>query len=120
MDGACRGNGTLSVKVIVGVYVGPRHPYSCGRVVRESGARGAGLSNQTAELLALKNGILVGTRLAEEKSCSRVVIASDSAYACGEVTTWIHKWRQTGYEGVQNAAMFKCLDQMVEKSNIHI
>ena len=78
------------------------------------------MSNQTAELLALIHGVTLGEDLIGEESFIRLVNASDSAYACGGVTSWIYKWRETNYKGVQNATLFKRLDQIIDGSNVCI
>lgn len=113
VDGACRGNGTPEVIASIGIYVGPDNPRSYGKLITSQDVQGMDLTNQTTELAALIHGVELGVELAREGHLNQLVVASDSAYACGGITTWVYRWRQTGYEGVHNAQLFRHLDQLL-------
>ena len=125
VDSSCHGNGTPDAKASVGMYAGPGHPMSKGYLLSPSQGR---LTNQTAELHALMSGVRSGmaillnsdTDISPDPALKVLVIASDSAYACGGITRWIEKWRPSGFENVQNAYLFKQLDDLViQAATVH-
>ena len=120
VDGACQGNGTDHAKASIGLYTGQGHRSSCGwllsnQVLRMYGVTGGTPTNQIAELVALIRGVEVGVRMARQAGISRLIIASDSAYACGGITKWIDRWRHTGYADVQNGPLFEYLDRLIRQ-----
>ena len=128
VDGACRGNGTPSAKASTGIYAGPGHPKTRGCLLPRAQGK---LTNQTAELHALISGVEVGVAMVQDANANTggensgitlpwatLVIASDSAYACGGITKWNEKWRQTEYKDVQNAHLFKRLDHLVSQAAV--
>ena len=116
VDGACRGNGTPNVRGSVGLYAGPNHPASGGwcipPVISSFIPR---VTNQVAEIFALIYGVKTGIRLAQRSGLTRVIVALDSAYACGGITMWIDRWRRTGYVDVQNGSLFEYLDRLIQQ-----
>ena len=111
VDGACRLNGTPNAKASIGIYAGPGHPMSCGRALPSY----MKLTNQTAELMALIVGLEIGIKMAEKAGLSKLVLASNSAYACEGIPKWIDNWRASNFENVQNCMLFQQLDQRVEE-----
>ena len=121
VDGACRGNGTDNVRASIGVYAGPNHPINMGRMLTDEarlGSRRDKLTNQVAELQAAIQGVTRGIELTRKVGRQRLVVASDSAYVCEGITTWIYKWRQGNYVGIHNRRLFKILDELVEQAGV--
>lgn len=117
VDGACRGNGTAAARASIGIYAGPGHPDSKGIVISPTLYQGV-LTNQVAELVALICGLDLGVSIASGHNLEKVVIASDSAYACKGITRWIDRWRLKKYADVHNAHLFSHLDEkMVQAEN---
>ena len=109
VDGACRGNGTPNGRGSIGLFTGPDHPASGGWRIPSIPTL-TKITNQVAVVLALIYGVKIGVRLAQTSGLTRVIVASDSAYACGGITKWIDRWRHTGYADVQNGPLFEYLD----------
>ncbi|KAF8415227.1 hypothetical protein BGX38DRAFT_1110402, partial [Terfezia claveryi] len=82
-DGSCLDNGGTQAKATIGVFCECNHPMNfCGMYPQ---------TNQIAELLAISKAVLIGGTLAREMGISTIIIASDSEYACFELTKWIGK-----------------------------
>ena len=112
VDGACRRNGTPEVSASIGIYAGPGHPMTIGKNLPAN----MKLTNQTAELMALIFGIEARIIMVRKTKFSQLVMASDSAYACEGITTWVDNWRRSDFENIQNGMLFRQLDQMIEKA----
>lgn len=124
VDGACRGNGTPLARASIGIYAGPGHPNTRGLLLSESFRRQlmpselSNITNQTAELLALVWGVNLGIAMMDTCRRTELIIASDSAYACGGITRWIGRWRQNGFADVHNATLFWKLDEEVRAAEL--
>ena len=114
VDGACKGNGTPNVRGSIGLYAGPDHHASKGWYIPSISSLPK-VTNQVAEILALIYRVKTGVRLAQRNNLNRVIIASDSAYACGGITKWIDRWRHREYADVQNGPLFEYLDQLIQQ-----
>ena len=97
VDGGCRGNRSLDATASIGIYARPGHPESKGFLLSnrfchklllvESGNTHLGaVTNQIAELVALMYGVIKGVSLAQNCGLTGVLIASNSAYACGGIS----------------------------------
>ncbi|MCJ1416984.1 hypothetical protein MMC32_003323 [Xylographa parallela] len=116
IDGACRGNGTLSAQSAIGVYFGRHSVHNISKIIADEEA-----TNQVAELMACLTAleriidIKEGNINPTDHPLSQVVIKSDSVYVVKGMTDWILTWRDNGfrdYRGkpVTNARYFQQVD----------
>ncbi|KAI4233916.1 MAG: hypothetical protein LQ352_008211 [Teloschistes flavicans] len=125
IDGACRGNGTVTARSAYGVHFAKNSPHNFNGLVA-----GTEHTNQKAELHACNEGLRKvqllqklynrGSKVLRMRAPVHVLIVkSDSAYLVNGLTDYIDKWRKNGYKSakgttVSNADLFKEIDQEID------
>jgi len=90
-DGACRNNGSAKAAGGVGVFFGVNDPRNVSEPLDEPGIRA---TNNRAELTAMIRAVELTAGTPRERP---VVLHTDSELLRNTVTTWLPKWKRTGW-----------------------
>lgn len=130
VDGACRNNGQVRAKAGARIFF-HANSYRWNQAIALSEQHS---TSQRPELLAAFNALRLALTIrrgntsgrkrlrlpprGSSRKLRRVVIEIDLAYLYNGMTSWIHKWKENGYEyckglPVTNADLFAKLDSVV-------
>ncbi len=107
-DGACQGNGKVTAKAGVGVYLGEDDPRNISLPLEKTPH-----TNNRAELWAIK----LAFDLIQVENPMKAVIYTDSNYAISALTVWINRWKKNGWKTANKKPVLNkdILEEMDEK-----
>ena len=115
-DGSCLGNGKQEALAGIGIFFGVNDERNISKKICSTSK----LTNNIAELLALKYTLLFIIQQQDKKHNIKWNIMSDSKYSIQCITTWKKNWKQNDWKtsrgkSIKNKKLIQELDILYEK-----